>query len=535
MATSSIAGIGDVEHRELLATGLRAALSAGVLLAVYFLVPVGHLHTAHSLVRDVGVMARLGVATAVFIAVLLFEIRGITRAKHPMLRAGVAMAIVIPLFLIFFAWIYLNMSNSDAQTFGHGAMGHMTALYFTVTVFSTVGFGDITPNTDLARLVTTVQMLADLAVIAIVVRLIFGVANRSVAERAPPAPTGGAELATGATATPTVAGGPARPGSVRRPVPRCPDAGQPGHRAARRARSPSSRPPWAGSPARQLASAVSNAGAMGIIETSSGELDTIRDEIARMKDLTDKPFGVNIAQAFVADPTVIVDFVIAQGVRFVTTSAGSPTKYTAQLKDAGLTVFHVVPTLPAAAKAVDAGVDGLIVEGGEGGGFKNPRPVSTMVLLPSVTAAFDLPVIAAGGFLDGPPWPPPWPSGPKASSSARRMLSSVESPVHQNWKQAIIDAAETDTVFLNSHTSPALRALRTAGHRAPRVRPRPQRHGVVRQRAATSTSAATSRPASPSAVRWRVASRQPAGGRDHPGCAEGCEATLADLSRRYVG
>src|ERR1039458_5761889 len=85
-----------------------------------------------------------------------------------------------------------------------------------------------------------------------------------------------------------------------------------------------------------LASAVSNAGAMGIIETSSGELDVIRDEIAKMKDLTDKPFGVNIAQAFVADPTVIVDFVISQGVRFVTTSAGSPTKYTAQLKDAGL-------------------------------------------------------------------------------------------------------------------------------------------------------------------------------------------------------
>ena len=121
-----------------------------------------------------------------------------------------------------------------------------------------------------------------------------------------------------------------------------------------------------------------------------------------MKDLTDKPFGVNIAQAFVADPTVIVDFVIAQGVRFVTTSAGSPTRYTAQLKDAGLTVFHVVPTLRAAAKAVEAGVDGLIVEGGEGGGFKNPRPVSTMVLLPSVTSAFDVPVIAAGGFLDGP-------------------------------------------------------------------------------------------------------------------------------------
>jgi len=182
VATTSIVGIGDVEHRELLATVLRALLSTGVLLAVYFVVPVGHRH-ANSLVRDVGVMARLGVATAVFIAVLLFEIRGIAQAKHPMLRAGVAMAIVIPLFLVFFAWIYLNMSNSDPRTFVGGAMSHMTALYFTVTVFSTVGFGDITPHTDLARLVTTVQMLADLAVIAVVVRLIFGVASRSVEER----------------------------------------------------------------------------------------------------------------------------------------------------------------------------------------------------------------------------------------------------------------------------------------------------------------------------------------------------------------
>ena len=210
-----------------------------------------------------------------------------------------------------------------------------------------------------------------------------------------------------------------------------------------------------------LASAVSNAGAMGIIETSSGELDVIREEIARMKDLTDRPFGVNIAQAFVADPTVIVDFVIAQGVRFVTTSAGSPTKYTAQLKDAGLTVFHVVPTLRAAAKAVDAGVDGLIVEGGEGGGFKNPRPVATMVLLPSVTAEFDLPVIAAGGFLDGRTMAAALALGAEGVQLGTVMVTAAESPIHPNWKQAVLDAAATDTVFLNQHASPALRALRT--------------------------------------------------------------------------
>ena len=210
----------------------------------------------------------------------------------------------------------------------------------------------------------------------------------------------------------------------------------------------------------QLASAVSNAGAMGIIETSSGELDIIREEIRKMRDLTDKPFGVNIAQAFVRDPS-IVEFVAEQGVKFVTTSAGSPTKYTGALKEAGLTVFHVVPNLAGALKAVDAGVDGLIVEGGEGGGFKSPRPVSTMVLLPLVVSKVDVPVIAAGGFLDGPTMAAALALGAEGVQLGTRMVSSAESPIHDNWKHAVLDATETDTVFLNQHTSPALRALRT--------------------------------------------------------------------------
>ena len=124
----------------------------------------------------------------------------------------------------------------------------------------------------------------------------------------------------------------------------------------------------------QLASAVSNAGALGIIETSSGQLDQVRDEIAKMRDLTDKPFGVNIAQLFVRDPG-IVDFVHDQGVRFVTTSAGDPSRFTDTLHEAGMTVFHVVPNLRSALKAIDAGVDGIVAEGGEGGGFKNSRDV----------------------------------------------------------------------------------------------------------------------------------------------------------------
>jgi enoyl-[acyl-carrier protein] reductase II len=210
-----------------------------------------------------------------------------------------------------------------------------------------------------------------------------------------------------------------------------------------------------------LASAVSNAGGLGIIETSSGELDVVKDEIRRMRDLTDRPFGVNIAQLFVRDPG-IVDFVVAQGVRFVTTSAGDPRKYTGALKAAGLTVFHVVPTLAAALKAVDAGVDGLVVEGGEGGGFKNPRDVATMVLLPLVCSRVSVPVIAAGGICDGPSMAAAFALGAEGVQMGSRMVSAAESPVHRNWKQAILDAKETDTVFLNRHSRPGLRALRTA-------------------------------------------------------------------------
>lgn len=211
----------------------------------------------------------------------------------------------------------------------------------------------------------------------------------------------------------------------------------------------------------QLASAVSNAGAMGIIETSSGELDAIKGEIAKMRALTTKPFGVNVALAFVRDPG-IVNFIIDQGVKFVTTSAGDPQKIVGRLKAAGLTVFHVVPSLKAALRAVDCGVDGLVVEGSEGGGFKNPRDVASMVLLPLVCERVDVPVIAAGGMVDGRTMAAAFALGAEGIQMGTRMVSSAESPVHENWKSTILAAQETDTVFLNRFgPGPALRALRT--------------------------------------------------------------------------
>jgi enoyl-[acyl-carrier protein] reductase II len=211
----------------------------------------------------------------------------------------------------------------------------------------------------------------------------------------------------------------------------------------------------------QLASAVSNAGGLGIIETSSGELDAVREEVKKMRTLTDKPFGVNIAQAFVRDPD-IVSFVVDQGVKFVTTSAGDPNRYCSALKEAGLIVFHVVPSLAGALKAVDAGVDGLVVEGGEGGGFKNARDVATMVLLPLVCSKVKVPVIAAGGIIDGRTMAAAFALGAEGVQMGTRMVSAAESPVHDNWKNAILAAKETDTVFLNRFgPGPALRALRT--------------------------------------------------------------------------
>jgi enoyl-[acyl-carrier protein] reductase II len=124
-------------------------------------------------------------------------------------------------------------------------------------------------------------------------------------------------------------------------------------------------------------------------------------------------------------------------------------------------VFHVVPTLKAAMKAVEAGVDGLVVEGGEGGGFQNPRDVATMVLLPLVCSKVDLPVIAAGGICDGRSMAAAFALGAEGVQMGTRMVSAAESPVHANYKGAITGAAETDTVFLNRHSRPGLRALRT--------------------------------------------------------------------------
>lgn len=207
----------------------------------------------------------------------------------------------------------------------------------------------------------------------------------------------------------------------------------------------------------ELAAAVSNAGGLGVIETLSPEG---RADLVRVRELTDRPVAANINLLSMRDPG-IVDVLVAAGIGCATTSAGDPARLTASLHDAGITVLHVVGTLKAARKAVDAGVDGLVVEGVEGGGFKNKLGASTMVLLPSVAAEVELPIIAAGGICDARSMAAAFVLGAEGVQIGTRMLASAESPVHANFKQAVLDADDLGTVLISQPGMPTMRVIRT--------------------------------------------------------------------------
>ncbi len=210
----------------------------------------------------------------------------------------------------------------------------------------------------------------------------------------------------------------------------------------------------------KLASAVSNAGGLGIIETSSGEVDICKAEIAKMSSLTDKPFGVNLPLLFLRDDSM-VNFCVEHGVKFVTTSAGDPTKYVKILKDAGIVVYHAVPSLDGALKAYNAGVDGLVVEGTEGGGFKSPVEVGLTVLIQAIKKQIDIPLIAAGGIVDGIGMASAIAAGADGIQMGTRFVSSLESPVHNNFKNSILESPIDGTWVLNKQSKPVIRALKT--------------------------------------------------------------------------
>ena len=208
-----------------------------------------------------------------------------------------------------------------------------------------------------------------------------------------------------------------------------------------------------------LAAAMAEAGAIALVPGSIGT-EAVRRDIRTMRQLTRKRFGVNLPIAYVRDPA-IVDMLLEESIDFVTTSAGSPKKYTPILKEAGLTVFHAVLSLESAKEAIDVGVDALVVEGCEGAGLRGGHEVSSMVLLPQIAGNVTVPVIAAGGIADGASMAAAFALGAEGVQMGTRMLASSESVVHRNLKQAVVQAAETDTVLINRHNGQSFRVLRT--------------------------------------------------------------------------
>jgi enoyl-[acyl-carrier protein] reductase II len=208
----------------------------------------------------------------------------------------------------------------------------------------------------------------------------------------------------------------------------------------------------------ELAAAVSQGGGLGMIETLTEEG---RADLFRVRGLTDKPVAANLMiQGWKKDPS-IVDHLVGAGVRHVFTSAGDPALFTARLHDAGMIVVHVVGSLKGAHKAADAGVDALVVEGVEGGGFKSALGASTMVLLPLVAESVGLPIIAAGGICDARSAAAALTLGAEGIQMGTRMLASLEAGVHTNFKDAIVAAGDDGTVMLDLPGNPTMRVLRT--------------------------------------------------------------------------
>jgi enoyl-[acyl-carrier protein] reductase II len=157
----------------------------------------------------------------------------------------------------------------------------------------------------------------------------------------------------------------------------------------------------------------------------------------------------------------IIDWLLGQGIHFATTSAGDPTRYTKRLKDAGVIVYHATATLRGAVKAVDCGVDGLIVEGAESAGIRNPEEVHTFALLQAVREAVDVPIVAAGGIVDGRGMAAAFALGAEGVTMGTRFVASFESPVHMNYKKAIVDAPITGTIMTDNPPRARSRGLKT--------------------------------------------------------------------------
>lgn len=196
----------------------------------------------------------------------------------------------------------------------------------------------------------------------------------------------------------------------------------------------------------RLASAVSNAGGLGIIGSGSMYPDVLKEHIQKCKQATGKPFAVNIPLLY-PDIDKHIGTIIEQQVPIVFSSAGNPKTYTALLRSNGIKVVHVVSSAKFALKAQDAGCDAVVAEGFEAGGHNGREETTTMVLIPCVSKAVDIPVIAAGGIATGRQMLAALVLGASAVQIGSRFVASVEASCHNNFKNAVIDAIEGETML----------------------------------------------------------------------------------------
>ena len=203
----------------------------------------------------------------------------------------------------------------------------------------------------------------------------------------------------------------------------------------------------------KLASAVSNAGGLGIIGAGSMYPDVLQEHITKCKRATSKPFGVNIPMLY---PNIdeIIEIVIKEKIPIVCTSAGNPKIYTSRLKQHGITVVHVVSSVKFALKAQDAGVDAVVAEGFEAGGHNGRDETTTFTLIPMVKQQIQIPLIAAGGIADGKGMLAAMILGADGVQIGSRFVASYESSAHQDFKQEVVKAKEGDTLLTLKELAP---------------------------------------------------------------------------------
>lgn len=205
-----------------------------------------------------------------------------------------------------------------------------------------------------------------------------------------------------------------------------------------------------------LVSAVSAAGGLGIIGSGGMPPDVLAAEIERVREMTDRPFGVNL---MLMDPNIDaqVEVVLDAGVAMVTTGAGNPAKYIDRLKARGIKIFPVVPAVALAVRMARAGADGIVAEGMESGGHVGE--VTTFVLVPQVADAVEIPVVAAGGIADGRGLAAAFALGAEGVQIGTRFLASVEAPVHENFKRAVLKANERSTIVTGRSIGAPVRTI----------------------------------------------------------------------------